>query len=122
MWLDSGITPCVKTLEAIVGAQQKNRSHSLDESFMRGRPSLCTNLVPERPIEWFSHSQDPERNSDHANKCVSKVLQLAPEASYHPDLWGQMTVVTRRQYKKPNYIIEQITTELEGTECRVVLT
>jgi len=49
----------VKTLEAIVGAQQKNRSHSLDESFMRGRPSLCTNLVPERPIEWFSHSQDP---------------------------------------------------------------
>jgi len=50
---------CVKTLEAIVGAQQKNRSHSLDESFMRGRPSLCTNLVPERPIKWFSHSQDP---------------------------------------------------------------
>src|SRR5207244_2611917 len=54
------LTPgCVKTLEAIVGAQQKNRSHSLDESFMRGRPSLCINLVPERPIEWFSHSQDP---------------------------------------------------------------
>jgi len=52
----------VKTLEAIVGAQQKNRSHSLDESFMRGRPSLCTNLVPERPIEWFSHSQDPKRS------------------------------------------------------------
>src|SRR5436305_12139822 len=55
--LDPG---CVKTLEAIVGAQQKNRSHSLDESFMRGRPSLCINLVPERPIEWFSHSQDPK--------------------------------------------------------------
>src|SRR5436190_18650161 len=53
---------CVKTLEAIVGAQQRNRSHSLDESFMRGRPSLCTNLVPERPIEWFSHSQDPKRS------------------------------------------------------------
>jgi len=29
VWLDPGITPCVKTLEAIVGAQQKNRSHSL---------------------------------------------------------------------------------------------
>src|SRR5438094_2419576 len=72
--VDANDPGCVKTLEAIVGAQQKNRCHSLDESFMRGWPSLCTNLVPERPIEWFSHSQDPERNSDHANKCVSKVL------------------------------------------------
>src|SRR5947207_8030033 len=60
---------CVKTLEAIVGAQQKNRSHSLDESFMRGRPSLCTNLVPERPIKWFSHSQDPSPCSAVPRSC-----------------------------------------------------
>src|SRR5438876_5457450 len=65
VWLDPGITPCVKTLEAIVGAQQKNRSHSLDQSFMRGWPFVCTNLVPERPIEWFSHSQDPNRTFFH---------------------------------------------------------
>src|SRR5262249_43852465 len=24
---------------------------------------------------------DPERNSDHANKCVSKIIQPAPEAA-----------------------------------------
>src|SRR5438094_6885746 len=70
---------CVKTLEAIVGAQQKNRSHSLDESFMRGRPSLCTNLVPERPIEWFSHSQDPKRTlmlQNHLSECSLSVCSL----------------------------------------------
>src|SRR5213080_4604164 len=64
---------CVKTLEAIVGAQQKNRSHSLDESFMRGRPSLCTNLVPERPIEWFSHSQDPKQTFAGLKSCSAAV-------------------------------------------------
>src|SRR5206468_8119348 len=71
---------CVKTLEAIVGAQQKNRSHSLDESFMRGRPSLCTNLVPERPIKWFSHSQDPNR--------TQRGLKSAVQLCRHPQNRG----------------------------------
>src|SRR5438034_11516238 len=71
---------CVKTLEAIVGAQQKNRSHGLDESFMRGRPSLCTNLVPERPIEWFSHSQDPSRTSVALGKLMTNLIPCNPGA------------------------------------------
>jgi hypothetical protein len=50
---------CVKTLEAIVGGQQKNRDRGLDDSFMRGRHFLRINLVLERPVERFSHSQDP---------------------------------------------------------------
>src|SRR5436305_15338628 len=73
--LDPG---CVKTLEAIIGAQQKNRSHSLDESFMRGRPSLCTNLVPERPIEWFSHSQDPIRTLAGQFRCDAQPYSGSP--------------------------------------------
>jgi hypothetical protein len=37
---------------------------NFSEMFLRARRAL-----------EFSHGQDPERNSDHANKCVSKVIQ-----------------------------------------------
>src|SRR5215510_7961617 len=52
---------CVKTLEAFVGAQQKNRTCGLSESFMRGRHSVRIYLLPERPAKGFSRSQDPTR-------------------------------------------------------------
>jgi hypothetical protein len=53
-------TGCVKTLEAVVSAQQQNRTCGLGESFMRKRHSLRINLAPERSAEWFSHRQDPQ--------------------------------------------------------------
>jgi hypothetical protein len=53
---------CVKTLEAVASAQQKNRIWDLGESFVRERHSVRINLAPERAAEWFSHSQDPERS------------------------------------------------------------
>jgi hypothetical protein len=49
----------VKTLEALVGAQQKNRTGGLSESFMRGRHPVRIYLLPERPAKRFSRSQDP---------------------------------------------------------------
>src|SRR5262249_28580125 len=51
---------CVKTLEAFVGAQQKNRTCGLSESFMRGQHPVRIYLLPERPAKRFSRSQDPE--------------------------------------------------------------
>jgi hypothetical protein len=51
---------CVKTLEAAVSAQQENRTCGFGESFMRQRRLSRINLAPERPAEWFSHSQDPK--------------------------------------------------------------
>jgi hypothetical protein len=58
----TGFDPgCVKTLEAFVGAQQKNRTCGLSESFMRGRHPVRTYLLPERPAKWFSRNQDPKR-------------------------------------------------------------
>jgi hypothetical protein len=52
---------CVKTLKAFVGAQQKNRTCGLSESFMRGRHPIRIYLLPERPTKRFSRSQDPKR-------------------------------------------------------------
>jgi hypothetical protein len=52
---------CVKTLDAVTITQQKNRTCDHDESFMRERHSLRTNLARERGTGWFSHSQDPKR-------------------------------------------------------------
>ncbi len=40
----------VKTLEAIVGAQQKNRTRGLSESFRRGRHPVRIYRLPERPV------------------------------------------------------------------------
>jgi hypothetical protein len=54
---------CVKTLEAFVGAQQKNRTCGLSESFMRGRHPVRIYLLPERPAKRFSRSQDPSATS-----------------------------------------------------------
>src|SRR5262249_8635188 len=67
---------CVKTLEAIVGAQQKNRTRGLNESFMRGRPSLCINLVPERPVI----SKHPAKPAPRAGRCLSVARARAEEA------------------------------------------
>jgi hypothetical protein len=50
---------CVKTREAIIGAQHKNQTCYLGKVFIRERHSVRINLAPERPAEWFSHSQDP---------------------------------------------------------------
>jgi hypothetical protein len=47
----------VKTLEAFVGAQQKNRTCGLSESFMRGRRPVRIYLLSERPAKRFSRSQ-----------------------------------------------------------------
>src|SRR5262249_38865756 len=54
---------CVKTREAFVGAQQKNRTCGLGKSFMRGRHPVRIYLLPERPAKRFSRSQDPLRTS-----------------------------------------------------------
>jgi hypothetical protein len=54
---------CVKTREAVVSAQQENRTGGLGDSLMREQHSVRINLAPERPAEWFSHSQDPKRTS-----------------------------------------------------------
>jgi hypothetical protein len=56
MPVGTGLPGRVKTMEAIVSAQQKNRTYGLGESFMRERHSVRINLAPERPAEWFSHS------------------------------------------------------------------
>jgi hypothetical protein len=48
---------CVKTLEAVVTAQQTNRTGDRGKSFIRERHPVCINLLPRRPIEWFSRGQ-----------------------------------------------------------------
>jgi hypothetical protein len=53
----------VKTLEAVVSAQQRNRTFSPDESFMREPDGFRINLAIDWPTESFSHSLDPERTS-----------------------------------------------------------
>src|SRR5260370_37791256 len=42
---------CVKTREAVVSAQQEDRTCGLGESLMREQHSVRINLVPERPAE-----------------------------------------------------------------------
>jgi hypothetical protein len=54
---------CVKTLEPVITAQQKNRTCGFGDSLMRERHSVRINLAPERLAEWFSHNQDPFRKS-----------------------------------------------------------
>jgi hypothetical protein len=61
---------CVKTLEAFVGAQQKNRTCGLSESFMRGRHRVCIYLLPERPAKRFSRSQDPDSDIGRRKACI----------------------------------------------------
>jgi hypothetical protein len=56
---DANDPGCVKTLEAFVGAQQKNHTCGLSESFLRGRHPVRIYLLPERPAKRFSRSQDP---------------------------------------------------------------
>ena len=51
----------MKNLEAFVGAQQKNRTCGLSESFMRGRRPVRIYLLPERPAKRFSRTHDPEQ-------------------------------------------------------------
>jgi len=80
---------CVKTLEAVVSAQQKKRTRGLGESFMRERHSIRINLAPERPADWFSHSQDPKQTfTDFASLCFLRAcrapLTLPSEASRSP--------------------------------------
>ena len=58
---DANDPGCVKTLETVVRMEEKNRTCDLGESLMRERHSFRINLAPERPTEWFSHSQDPSR-------------------------------------------------------------
>ena len=63
---------CVKTLEAGVSTQKRNRTCSLGESFMRGWLALRINLAPAWPAEWFSHNQDPYRKCrpiDSSMRC-----------------------------------------------------
>jgi hypothetical protein len=54
---------CVKTLKAVVGTQQENRSCGLGESSMRELRSIRINLAPRQRAEWFSHSLDPKPTS-----------------------------------------------------------
>jgi hypothetical protein len=49
------------------------RARGLDDSFMRGRHSLRINLVPERPVERFSHGQDPSRTWVVAYHCEARL-------------------------------------------------
>jgi hypothetical protein len=58
----------VKTLEAVIGPQQKNRICGLRESMMRERCSWRINLAPERLAECFSRSQDPKPSFDAAGQ------------------------------------------------------
>ena len=52
---------CVKTLAAVILAQQKQPNCGLEEPFMRDRDVERINLASQPPEEWFSHSQDPFR-------------------------------------------------------------
>ena len=63
---------CVKTREAVVSAQQENRTCGVGDSFMREPRSVRINLAPERSAEWFSHSQDPERTWDRVARAISR--------------------------------------------------
>jgi hypothetical protein len=44
---------CVKTQNAVVGAQHKNRTRGLGEVLIRQRHSVRINLASERSAEWF---------------------------------------------------------------------
>jgi hypothetical protein len=79
-WQKAGVDrPCVKTLEAVVAAQQTNRSCEFGDSFMRQRRFVRINLAPKRSAEWFSRSQGPRaeavddrsggRPDAHAKPC-----------------------------------------------------
>jgi len=52
---------CVKTLGAVISAQQSNRTGAVGESIIRQRHFSRINLAPEWSAQWFSHSQDPNR-------------------------------------------------------------
>jgi hypothetical protein len=57
----TGFDPAyVKTLKAVVNAQQKNRTCGLGESFMRDQHFARINVAPEQPARGFSRSQDPK--------------------------------------------------------------
>ncbi len=62
---------CVKTVGAVVRAQQKNQTCGLSESLVRERHSVRINLAPERPTEWFSHSLGHQRTKDTTGLEVS---------------------------------------------------
>src|SRR5262245_49894623 len=70
----AGFDPgCVKTLKAFVGAQQKNRTCGLSESFMRGRHPIRIYLLLERPANphgiIFSSDFDVRDCSDGPKHC-----------------------------------------------------
>ena len=56
---DVGDPGCVKALQAIIRAKQKNRDSGLSDSLMREWHSGRINLAPDQPAEWFSRGQDP---------------------------------------------------------------
>ena len=65
---------CVKTLQAVVNAQHKNRACSLGESFMHHQRFARINVALERAAKWFSHSQDPSAISARISYCSSEAI------------------------------------------------
>jgi hypothetical protein len=76
-----------KTLKAVVGTQQENRSCGLGESFMQQLRAIRINLAPGRRGEWFSHSLDPDRtwrircgiSKEEAEARIGRLRQFAVE-------------------------------------------
>jgi hypothetical protein len=58
----------MKTLQAVVGSQQRNQARGDGESFIRERASLRINLALERPAGWFLTQPTPKADTQQ-NRC-----------------------------------------------------